>query len=267
MFPRAISRPDPRRIVAIGGGGFSTWPGDPALDRYVLDLAAGVEPRICLLPTASGDPDEQIQRFYRAFYDLDCEPSHLSLFRLGSKPVDIRARLLEQDVIYVGGGSMVNLLAIWRVHGLPGILREAWHKGIVLCGISAGSMCWFAAGVTKSFGLPHLADGLGFLPESNSVHWRSEPERRPCFRDAIARGDAAPGWGVDDGAALFFAGTEMVEAVSARTDAGVWRVHVTETGEVAEEAVDPVALAGPLPVDATLVAIEEYREARRSARG
>jgi peptidase E len=267
VFPRAISRPDPRRLVAMGGGGFSTSPGDPALDRYVLDLASSVEPRICLLPTASGDPDEQIQRFYRAFFDLDCEPSHLSLFRLASHPVDIRARLLEQDVIYVGGGSMVNLLAIWRVHGLPEILSEAWHRGTVLCGISAGSMCWFTTGVTKSYGRPHLAEGLGYLPGSNSVHWHSEPERRQCFRDAIASGQAAPGWGVDDGTALFFAGTEMVEAVSARPDAGAWRVHANGAGELVEERVETIALAEPPGVDATPIAIQEFREARRSARG
>ena len=256
-----------RRIVAMGGRGFSARPGDRELDRYVIEQASVTNPRICLLPTASGDPDEQIQRFYRAFFELDCEPSHLSLFRLASHPVDIRARLLEQDVIYVGGGSMVNLLAIWRVHGLPEILSEAWHKGIVLCGISAGSMCWFTAGVTKSFGRPHLTEGLGLLPDSNSVHWHSEPERRPCFRDAIARGQAQPGWGVDDGGALFFAGTEMVEAVSARPDAGACRVDVTETGEVVEEPVETIALEKPRGAEAALIAIEEYRQARRSARG
>ena len=138
----------------MGGGGFSGRPGDPELDRYVLDQATAVTPRICLLPTASGDPDDQIQRFYRAFHELPCEPSHLSLFRLGAQPVDLRERLLSQDIIYVGGGSMANLLAIWRVHGLDEILYEAWRRGIVLCGISAGSMCWFRAGVTKSHGEP-----------------------------------------------------------------------------------------------------------------
>lgn len=265
-MPRAISRADPRRLVAIGGGGFSAQPGDPALDRYVLDLAPAPRPRICLIPTASGDPDEQIQRFYRAFFEIDCEPSHLSLFRLGTEPVDIAERLLEQDVIYVGGGSMVNMLAIWRVHGLPEILHEAWRRGVVLCGISAGSMCWFRAGITKSFGRPHVADGLGFLPHSNSVHWRGEPDRRPCFLSAIADGEASAGWGVDDGAALFFAGTEMVEAVSARPRAAIVRVD-QEAGRAVELPVDAVALHAPIVVDDSLVAIEEYRAARRAARG
>jgi dipeptidase E len=266
MMPRAISRSDPRRLVAIGGGGFSSFPGDPALDRYVLDLSPAVMPRICLLPTASGDPDEQIQRFYRATFDLNCEPSHISLFRLGSKPLDIRARLFAQDIIYVGGGSMVNMLAIWRAHGLPEILYEAWCRGIVLCGISAGSMCWFTAGVTSSFGVPRVELGLGFLPDSNSVHWRSESDRRPRFVSAIADGDIPPGWGVDDGAALFFAGTEMVEAVSARPGAGAWRVEPSADG-ASEQAVETYPLESPTTRDPVLYELEEYREVRRMARG
>src|SRR4051795_7501664 len=121
-----------RRIVAMGGGGFSASPGDPALDRYLPDGAERPDAPICLLRTASGDPEEQIGRFYRAYYDLPCEPTHLSLFRLGTKPVDLRTLLLGQDVIYAGGGSLLNLLAIWRAHGLDSILRDAWERGVVL---------------------------------------------------------------------------------------------------------------------------------------
>jgi dipeptidase E len=250
-----------RRIVAMGGGGFSARPADPELDRYVVEQARVREPRICLLPTASGDPDDQIQRFYRAFHDLPCAPSHLSLFHLGSRPIDIRQRLLGQEVIYVGGGSMSNLLAIWRVHKLDEILYEAWRRGIVLCGISAGSMCWFRAGVTKSHGAPRVTGGLGFLPYSNSVHWSSEPERRLVFRKAVQAGEAAPGFGVDDGAALLFAGTELVETVRTQRSAGAF--HVTAAGE---EALDCDELAAP-SVDAQLLSIEEFRAARRLQHG
>src|SRR3954447_10803451 len=165
-----------RRIIAMGGGGFSALPGDPELDAYVIEQAPTPSPAICLLPTASGDPDDQIQRFYPAFHDLDCTPSHLSLFRLGARPIDIRARLLAQDVIYVGGGSMSNLLAICRVDRLDDVLCDGWRRGVRLGGISAGCMCWFRGGVTKSHGEPRVASALGFLPYSNSVHWCSEPE-------------------------------------------------------------------------------------------
>lgn len=248
---------DPRRIVAIGGGGFSVRPGDPELDQYVLDVANTPTPRICLLPTASGDPDEQVQRFYRAFYELPCVPSHVSLFRLGAKPIDLRAHLLDQDVIYVGGGSMANLLAIWRVHGLDVILRDAWHAGIVLCGISAGSMCWFRAGVTKSHGEPRIAPGLGFLPYSNSVHWSSETDRRIVFRRAIEDQDLPAGYGVDDGAALLFAGRKLAEAVATRRSAGAF--HLTATDERALACSE----LSPPPLDAQLLSIEEFRLAKR----
>ena len=154
-------------------------PEDAALDEYVLSLAPAREPRICLLPTAGGDSEEQIRRFRIAFGDRLCETSVLSLFRLGPPPVPLREHLLSQDVIYVGGGSMVNLLALWRAHGLDAILREAWQAGIVLAGLSAGSMCWFEHGITNSHGHPAPAAGLGFLPGSNSVHYDGEPERRP----------------------------------------------------------------------------------------
>jgi peptidase E len=250
---------DRRRIVAMGGGGFTCKPGDPELDRYVLDQARVPSPRICLLPTASGDPDDQIQRFYRAFHELDCMPSHLSLFRLGARPVDIRARLLAQDVIYVGGGSMSNLLAIWRVHKLDEILYEAWKRGIVLCGISAGSMCWFRDGVTKSHGEPRIAGGLGFLPYSNSVHWSSEPERRIVFRKAIAAGELSPGFGVDDGTALLFSGTDLAEVVKTQRSAGAFRV-----GASGEEPLAATELP-PSNEDAQLLSIEEFRAAWRPA--
>ena len=134
---------------------------------------------MCLLPTAGGDSEHQIRRFYETYGDRLCEPSHISLFRLGRKPVPLREHLLAQDAIYVGGGSMVNLLAIWRAQGLDAILREAWEAGVVLAGLSAGSMCWFEWGVTTSSGAPATAPGLGFLAGSNSVHHDSEPAPAP----------------------------------------------------------------------------------------
>jgi peptidase E len=248
-----------RRIIAMGGGGFSARPGDPELDAYVIEQARSPSPAICLLPTASGDPDDQIQRFYRAFHDLDCMPSHLSLFRLGARPIDIRARVLAQDVIYVGGGSMSNLLAIWRVHKLDEILYEAWRRGILLCGISAGSMCWFRAGVTKSHGEPRVASGLGFLPYSNSVHWTSEPERRIVFRNAIADSELPPGFGVDDGTALLFSGIDLAEAVKTQRSAGAVRV-----GADGEEPLETTELR-PSKIDAQLLSIEEFRATKRRA--
>jgi peptidase E len=167
-----------RTILALGGGGFTATPGDPCLDELVLQLAGAPVPRILFLPTASGDPRDQIGRFHAAFGDRPCEPEVLSLFRMGDLRRPLRDVVLSQDVIYVGGGSMRNLLAIWQVHGLDRMLRDAWERGVVLAGLSAGAMCWLEGGVTTSSGAPEPTPGLGFMPGSLSVHADTEPARR-----------------------------------------------------------------------------------------
>jgi dipeptidase E len=213
----------------MGGGGFTAGPADPALDELVLELTGHPRPRVCLLPTAGGDSEHQIRRFYETYQDRLCEPTHISLFRLGRHPVPLREHLLSQDAIYVGGGSMVNLLAIWKAQGVHHILRLAWHRGVVLAGLSAGSMCWFEHGITTSSGHAAPAAGLGFLPGSNSVHHDSEPQRRPVYLEAVKRGTIPPGYATDDGAALIFHGASLTEVVTARPDARAY--EVTPDGE------------------------------------
>ena len=179
-------------IVAMGGGGFSEEPDNPLLDGFVLGLARREHPRVCFLGTASGDADSYVARFYRAFVDHDCYPSDLALFN--REVADLRRFVLEQDVIYVGGGNTASLLAVWRAHGLDTILQEALAGGAVLCGVSAGMNCWFEASVTDSFGpaLAPLDDGLGFIVGSACPHYDAdEPPssaRRPRGRSADAPG-------------------------------------------------------------------------------
>jgi dipeptidase E len=268
---------DSRRILAMGGGGFTMEPGNPALDRYVLELgrARRPDPRVCLLPTAGGDSEEQIFRFYAAFSDEACEPTHVSLFRLGRRPISIHSHLLEQDVIYVGGGSMLNLLAIWRAHRIDRTMREAWERGIVLCGISAGSMCWFAHGITTSTGHPEPVSGLGFLSGSNSVHYDGEPHRRLRYLEAVRSGEVPGGFGVDDGAAILFEGTRRAEIVSSRPRAGATSVRRTRGGEIVETRLVARVLEahmrpGPPPEITELRAVRAARrdamDRRRSAR-
>ena len=210
-----------RHIVGLGGGGFSD--GGDALDEFVLGLAGPARPRICFLPTATGDSADYVVRFYEAFRER-AEPSHLELF--GRPRRDIRDFLLAQDVVYVGGGNTANMLAIWRVHGVDAVLREAWERGIVLAGISAGSICWFEGGVTDSFG-DELAPlpCLGFLPGSNCPHYDSEPQRRPTYRRLVDAGELPPGLAAEDGAGLHFVGAELAEAVAGRPDARAFRVE------------------------------------------
>ena len=217
----------PRQIVAFGGGGFSMESGNPLLDDYVLGLAAAAgrdRPRVCFLPTASGDADHYVVRFYKHFAPARCEPSHLSLFRRDCLPSkDIRSHLLAQDLIYVGGGSVISLLGVWRAHGLDVAVREAWEAGVVLCGLSAGSLCWFAEGLTAFHGPSRPVAGLGLLPCSNAVHYDKEPDRRPEYLAAVAAGMPA-GYAAEDGAALHFVGTELARVVASRRGARAYRV-------------------------------------------
>lgn len=220
-------------IVALGGGAFSMEPENPLLDDYILSLARNRSPRVCFVPTGSGDSESYTLRFFDAFAGRACRPSYLPLFK--RKAGSLRDFVFRQDVIYVGGGNTINLLAIWRAHGLDQILREAASEGIVLCGISAGSLCWFESGVTDSFG-PELAafnNGLGFIKGSNCPHYDGEPNRRPSYHRLIAVGLAA-GYAAEDSCALHFENGKLKEAVSSRPTAKAYHVKLVD-GEVREE--------------------------------
>ncbi|MFA5890469.1 MAG: peptidase E [Actinomycetota bacterium] len=214
-------------IVAVGGLRPHAAAVHPILD-YVLNLCGVARPRVCFLPTASGDALEAIVTFHDRFPAVRCEPTYVSLFRRTID--DLRAHLLAQDVIFVGGGNTANLLAVWRAHGLDAILREAWETGIVLAGGSAGSLCWFECGTTDSFNLDRLAplhDGLGFLPGSHCPHYDGEVQRRPLYHALIADG-FPEGYAVDDDAAIRFDGTSPAEVVSARGGATAYHVARAE---------------------------------------
>ena len=220
----------------MGGGGFSDEPENPRLDDFVLSLTGKPRPRVCFVPTASGDSDGYVKRFYEAFPMQRAEASHLALFR--RTVADLRAFVLSQDVVYVGGGNTVSLLAVWRAHGLDVVLREAWEAGVVLCGPSAGGLCWFEGGSTDLLGngLASLRDGLGFLPGSFCPHYDTEPERRPSYKRFVAEG-LADGYAADDGAALHFRGSDFrgsdfVEAVGSRPTARAYRVRRGPSGAI-----------------------------------
>ena len=199
--------------------------GNPLLDEFVLELTGKVRPRVCFLPSASGDADHYIVRFYRHFGADRCDPSHLSLFRRERAPAEPREHLLSQDLIYVGGGSVTSLIGVWRAHGIDEILRECWENGIVLCGLSAGSLCWFEEGVSTFHGPPQRTEGLGFLPWSNTVHYSSEPRRREVLFDWLREG-MAPAYAADDGAALHFVGDDVAQVVASRPGARAYRVEL-----------------------------------------
>jgi dipeptidase E len=215
-----------RQIVALGGISLDDEERRP-LEDFFLGLARRSPPRLCFVPTALADDADGILRVYDELRGR-AEVSHLSFFPW--PPQNLRELVLEQDVIYVSGGNTANMLAIWRVHGFDRILREAWEQGIVLCGWSAGMICWYEAGVTDSFGpqLEGLRDGLGFLAGSACPHYDGEELRRPRYQKLVADGFPS-GIAADDGVGLHYVGTELAELVTAREGAQAYRV--TPEGE------------------------------------
>jgi dipeptidase E len=220
-----------RHIVAIGGGGFSTEPDNPAIDDFVLGLTGKRRPRTLFLPTATGSVATYAVMFYEAFRRR-AEPSHLDLF--ARTHADLRSTILAQHVVYVGGGNTANLLAIWRVHGLDAILTEAWASGVVLAGVSAGGICWFESGLTDSFGpeLSPLSGGLSLIPGSFCPHFDGEPKRRPAYHRLVGDGTLPAGFAADDGAALHFVGSELDEVVASRPGAAGYRVDRGPDGAI-----------------------------------
>ena len=224
----------------MGGGGFSMEPDNPLLDDYILSRARRAKPRVCFLPTASGDAAGYVVRFYRAFAPRDCIATDLMLIggsnlpRQPANTADLAAFVAEQDVIYCGGGNTANALALWRTHGLDRVLRTAWEAGTILCGVSAGMICWFRASVTDSFGaLARLDDGLDLLPFSACPHYDGEAQRRPTYHALVAAGMPA-GYAADDGAALVFEDATLREVVSSRPNAAGYRVELRD-GAIVED--------------------------------
>jgi dipeptidase E len=210
------------QVLAMGGGGFMAE-RDSLLDSFMLSLSDASRPRVCFVPTPSGDSDRGIAAFFEAFSSRDCEPSCLRLFGMPERPAD---HLAAQDVIYVSGGNTANALALWRLHGIDDALRAAWERGAVLGGVSAGANCWFESCVTDSFGpaLEPLHDGLGLLPGSFCPHYDGEELRRPVYRALVEDGFPA-GYAADDDAGLHFVGTQLREVVSTRPNAAGYRVE------------------------------------------
>ncbi len=221
-----------KQIIALGGGGFSMEPDNPLLDAYILKCSSRPRPAVCFVPTASGDSADYVGRFYESFGRFDCEPSHLSLFK--PPAADLEEFVLRKDIIYVGGGSTKNLLALWREWKLDSILKKALDRGVILAGISAGAICWFEQGLTDSlFGSLTRLDCLGFLKGSCSPHYDGEADRRPSYQALIASGEMLDGIAADDGAALHYIDGALARVVTSRPGAAAYMVK--RNGGRAEE--------------------------------
>jgi peptidase E len=227
------------QIIALGGGGFSMERDGAMLDDYVLAQLSSPRPRVCFLPTASGDADHYVVRFYRRF-SPGCEASHVSLFRrdqgTGGVEENLESHLLSQDLIYVGGGNLLSMLGAWRAHGLDRVLKKAWRRGILMCGPSAGSLCWFDEALSAFHGAPRPVRGLGLLPYSNCVHYDAEPARRSEYHQFVSAGMRG-GFAAEDGVALHFRGTQLNGVVSSRPDGRAFHVQA-DAGRVRERALE-----------------------------
>lgn len=235
---------DSPTILATSGGlrmGSRTNWELGALTEHAIELAGvtGRAPRVCFLATAQGDAGGTLLNFYEAARVAGLAASHLALFPMPNVD-DVAGHLLAQDVIWVGGGSVAGLLAMWRLHGVDTAMRAAWQAGVVLTGVSAGSICWHVGGTTDSFGpdLRPVTDGLALVPYSNGVHYDSEEQRRPLFQRLIADGTLPAGYATDDGAGVLYRGTEFAEALTERDGKLAYHVERGPDGSAVETPLD-----------------------------
>ncbi|HEX7188178.1 MAG TPA: peptidase E [Actinomycetes bacterium] len=234
------------KIFATSGGflpsdrGPYQWRRGPIIEHAIALAGSPDRPRFCYIGTAGGDNVNGIAAIYQAFAGSDVRTSHLELFSMPNVD-DVRAHLLAQDVVWVGGGSVANLLAVWRVHGLDEVLSECWEAGVVLGGVSAGSICWHVGGPTDSYGpeLRPALGGLGLLPYGNGVHYDSEAQRRPLLHRLVAEQVLPTSYATDDGVGLVYEGTELVEAVADRPGVAAYRVERTADGTANESRIEP----------------------------
>ena len=189
-----------KQIIAIGGGGFGRSPGEGLIEKYLLDQSEKDVPNICFIPTATGDNEAYKVNYYSTFSKLDCSPSHLDFFK---RTPDLKELILKQDVIFVGGGNTKSMLAVWKDWGLDLLLKEAYEKGVIMSGVSAGAICWFDQGITDSWAEDlKVMDCLGFIEGACCPHYDEEPQRKPSLNKFITEKVLKSCYAVDGGCAL-----------------------------------------------------------------
>ena len=189
-----------KQIIAIGGGGFGRTPGEGLIEKYILDQSEKDVPNICFIPTATGDNEAYKVNYYSTFSKLDCLPSHLDFFK---RTPDLKELILKQDVIFVGGGNTKSMLAVWKDWGLDLLLKEAYEKGVIMSGVSAGAICWFDQGITDSWAEDlKVMDCLGFIEGACCPHYDEEPQRKPSLNKFITEKVLKSCYAVDGGCAL-----------------------------------------------------------------
>jgi dipeptidase E len=221
-----------KQIIAIGGGGFGRSPGEGVIEKYILDQSDKEKPNICFIPTATGDNEAYKVNYYSTFSKLNCSPVHLDFFK---RTPDLEELIKQQDIIFVGGGNTKSMLAVWKDWGLDLILKEAYERGVIMCGVSAGAICWFEEGVTDSWSEElKVMDCLGFVKGACCPHYDEEPQRRPSLSKFLTEGVMQSCYAVDGGCALHIENEQEYKAVVFTKDKNAYCVDL-ENDEVNEE--------------------------------
>jgi dipeptidase E len=220
------------QIIAIGGGGFGRNPNHRKIEKYILELTGKEKPNVVFFPTASAENQAYIIQFYKCFTKMNCEPSHVTFFQRTPRLDSI---INKADVIYVGGGNTKSMLAVWQEWKLDKLLLKAYNNGKILCGVSAGAICWFEQGITDSWASNlNVMDCLGFLPEMACPHYQEEKDRRPDVHKMLKQGKCGPGWAIDGGAAIHFKNGKYYKSIQFYSDSYVHYVSI-KNGVVNED--------------------------------
>jgi aminopeptidase N len=212
------------QIIAIGGGGFGRNPNHRKIEKYILELTGKEKPNVVFFPTASAENQAYIIQFYKCFTKMSCEPSHVTFFQRTPRLDSI---INKADVIYVGGGNTKSMLAVWQEWKLDKLLLKAYNNGKILCGVSAGAICWFEQGITDSWASNlNVMDCLGFLPEMACPHYQEEKDRRPDVHKMLKQGKCGPGWAIDGGAAIHFKNGKYYKSIQFYSDSYVHYVSI-----------------------------------------
>ena len=220
------------QIIAIGGGGFGRNPNHRKIEKYILELTGKEKPNVVFFPTASAENQAYIIQFYKCFTKMSCEPSHVTFFQRTPRLDSI---INKADVIYVGGGNTKSMLAVWQEWKLDKLFLKAYNNGKILCGVSAGAICWFEQGITDSWASNlNVMDCLGFLPEMACPHYQEEKDRRPDVHKMLKQGKCGPGWAIDGGAAIHFKNGKYYKSIQFYSDSYVHYVSI-KNGVVNED--------------------------------
>ena len=228
-----------RQVIAIGGGGFGRTQDSTLIEQFILDQTSKKNPKICFIPTATGDLDPYIVNYYSVFSRLNCEPTHISFFK---RTIDLEEHILKQDAIFVGGGNTKSMLAVWRDWGLDLILQKAYDKGVVMSGVSAGAICWFERGLTDSWASDlKMMECMNIIPGNCAPHYDEEPERRPATKKFLQDESISYMYGIEGGAALHFINEQPNSTIRFKKNKNAYKVTL-ESKQVHENSYQVLEL-------------------------